>query len=555
MACNKFMSYQVSARKWRPQNFSEVIGQGHIVQTLKNALLNNRIGHAYLFSGTRGVGKTTMARIFAKALNCVKGPTPEPCNECEMCKDITGGYCPDVVEIDGASNTGVDDVRELRENVKYTSSKGRYKIYIVDEVHMLSKSAFNAFLKTLEEPPAHIIFIFATTEPNKIPETVISRCQYFEFKRISINDVVEQLMLITKKEGIKVSRDILTLIAKSAEGSMRDALVAMDQILSFSDGTIKEEDVKIILGFVGRDVLSSFMNSIIKRDIQNILKLVKELTINGTDLRIFCKEFLEYIRNLMVIKVATEPSSLIELSTAEIEHFKSEAEKVSIEELQQMFNIILKTEDDIKYASQPSLVIEMALIKMTQIGKVMAIDEILKRLENISVSGSDGVNITGTKGSINKSRDEEKGISDRANIGTGDLTLTPDTYTSLWEKIKESVGAKKPSLGGILEDIKLSNIRGDEIILNFKEKASESFYRKTLELNQGVIRDTIKEVAGRDLKIILEAYSKEGASNVSSNNNGSDIEKWKKEKIQEVIDIIPGVVIREIGKDPEHVSG
>ena len=554
MACNKFMSYQVSARKWRPQNFSEVIGQGHIVQTLKNALLNNRIGHAYLFSGTRGVGKTTMARIFAKALNCVKGPTPEPCNECEMCRDITGGYCPDVVEIDGASNTSVEDVRELRENVKYASSKGRYKVYIVDEVHMLSKSAFNAFLKTLEEPPAHIIFIFATTEPNKIPETVISRCQYFEFKRISINDVVEQLMLITKKEGIKVSRDILTLIAKSAEGSMRDALVAMDQILSFSDGTIKEEDVKIILGFVGREVLSSFMNSIIKKDIQNILKLVKELTINGTDLRIFCKEFLEYIRNLMVIKVATEPSSLIELSTAEIEHFKSEAEKISIEELQQMFNIVLKTEADIKYASQPSLVIEMALIRMTQIGKVMAVDEILKRLENISVSGSDGVNITGTKGGINKSRDEGKDINDRANIGTGDLTLTPDTYNSLWVKIKESVGAKKPSLGGILEDIKLSNIRGDEIILNFKEKASESFYRKTLELNQGVIRDTIKEVAGRDFKIILEAFSKEGASNVSS-NNGSDIEKWKKEKIQEVIDIIPGVVIREIGGDPEHVSG
>lgn len=554
MACNKFMSYQVSARKWRPQNFSEVIGQGHIVQTLKNALLNNRIGHAYLFSGTRGVGKTTMARIFAKALNCVKGPTPEPCNECEMCRDITGGYCPDVIEIDGASNTGVDDVRELRENVKYASSKGKYKVYIVDEVHMLTKSAFNAFLKTLEEPPAHIIFIFATTEPNKIPETVISRCQYFEFKRISINDVVEQLMLITKKEGIKVSRDILTLIAKSAEGSMRDALVAMDQILSFSDGTIKEEDVKIILGFVGREVLSSFMNSIIQKDIQNILKLVKELTINGTDLRIFCKEFLEYIRNLMVIKVATEPSSLIELSTAEIEHFKSEAEKISIEELQQMFNIILKTEADIKYASQPSLVIEMALIRMTQIGKVMAVDEILKRLENISGSGSAGVKITGTKGSINKSRDEGKGVSDRASVRTGDLTLTPDTHTSLWVKIKESVGAKKPSLGGILEDIKLSNIKGDEIILNFKEKASESFYRKTLELNQGIIRDTIKEVAGRDLKIILEAYSKEGASNVSS-NNGSDIEKWKKEKIQEVIDIIPGVVIREVGGDPEHISG
>src|SRR3990167_3399795 len=516
-------------RKYRPGNFNEVLGQEQVIQVLEGALKEGNVAHAYLFFGSRGTGKTSVARIFAKEL---------------------GAGDADIHEIDAATYTSVDNVRELREEVSNLPFASEKKVYIVDEVHMLSKAAFNAFLKTLEEPPAHIIFIFATTEPNKIPETIISRCQYFEFKRISINDVVEQLMLITKREGINVSRDILTLIAKSAEGSMRDALVAMDQILSFSGDTIKEEDVKTILGFVGREVLSSFMNSIIKKDIQNILKLVKELTINGTDLRIFCKEFLEYIRNLMVIKVATEPSSLIELSTAEIEHFKSEAEKISIEELQQMFNIILKTEADIRQASQPSLVIEMALIRMTQIGKVMAVDEILKRLENISVSGSAGVNITGTKGGINKSRDEGKGISDRANVSTGDLTLTPDTYTSLWVKIKESVGAKKPSLGGILEDIKLSNIKGDEIILNFKEKASESYYRKTLELNQGVIKDTIKEIAGRDFKIILEASSKERASNVSS-NNGSDIEKWKKEKIQEVIDIIPGVVIREIGGDPE----
>ena len=539
MACNKFMSYQVSARKWRPQNFSEVIGQGHIVQTLKNALLNNRIGHAYLFSGTRGVGKTTMARIFAKALNCVKGPTPEPCNECEMCRDITGGYCPDVVEIDGASNTGVDDVRELRENVKYASSKGKYKVYIVDEVHMLSKAAFNAFLKTLEEPPAHIIFIFATTEPNKIPETIISRCQYFEFKRISINDVVEQLMLITKREGINVSRDILTLIAKSAEGSMRDALVAMDQILSFSGDTIKEEDVKIILGFVGREVLSTFMNSIIEKDIQNILKLMKELTINGTDLKIFCKEFLEYIRNLMVVKVVADPASLIDLSTAEIEHFKSEVEKISMEELQQMFNIILKAEADLRYASQPPLIIEMALIKMTQIGKIMAVDEILKRLENLGQKTED-------------KRQKTENREQRAE-GRDTVSVEEKDISSLWERIKELVSAKKPSLGGILEDIKLSNIKGDEIILNFKEKASESFHRKTIELNQNVIRDTIKEVIGREVKIILEASSKGESSKRSF--SGNDIEKWKKEKIQEVIDIIPGVVIREVGGDPEHVSG
>ncbi|MBI3814665.1 MAG: DNA polymerase III subunit gamma/tau [Nitrospinae bacterium] len=540
------MSYQVSARKWRPQGFSEVMGQGHVVQTLKNAIQNNRVGHAYLFSGSRGVGKTTISRIFAKALNCIKGPAPEPCNDCEMCREITDGFCSDVIEIDGASNTGVDDVRELRENVKYASSKGRYKVYIIDEVHMLSKSAFNALLKTLEEPPAHVIFIFATTEPNRIPETIISRCQYFEFKRIAINDAVEQLVRITDREGIKVSREILTLIAKSAEGSMRDALVSLDQIVSFSGDVIKEEEVKIILGLVGREVFSSIIEGIKSKDIQHILRVIKDLTTRGIDLRVFCKEFLEYLRNLVIVKITEDPVGLTGLSGTEIERLKSEAKDISTEELQQMFNIILKTEAELRHASQPELVLEMALIKLTQISKVLTVDEILKMLENISASG--GGSITGIQGSINKNRKEGDSISERVDVSAGDLTLTPDTYTSLWARIKESVSSKKPSLGGILEGMNFLKIKGDEIVLSFIKQGSESYYREKIELHKEIIGDTIREIIGKDLKIIFDTVSEKESlkENVTTKQAHTEIEKWKKEKVQEVLDIIPGVVVREM---------
>lgn len=526
------MSYQVSARKWRPQSFNEVMGQGHVVKTLKNAIQNNRVGHAYLFSGSRGVGKTTIARIFAKALNCAKGSTPEPCNNCEMCREITDGFCTDVIEIDGASNTGVDDVRELRENVKYASAKGRYKVYIIDEVHMLSKSAFNALLKTLEEPPAHVIFIFATTEPNRIPETIISRCQYFEFKRISINDAVEQLFRITEREGIKVSREILTLIAKSAEGSMRDALVSLDQIISFSGDVIKDEDVKIILGLVGREVFGSIIECVKGKNIQGILSVVKDLSTRGIDLRVFCKEFLEYLRNLVVVKITEDPAGITGLSAMEVERLKSESKDIGTEELQQMFNIILKTEAELRYASQPELVLEMALIKLTQIGKVLVVDEILKRLDNLSVSASN--------------REIKNEVANSS-------TLTPDTYTSLWASIKESVGSKKPSLGGILEGMRFLKIRGDEIILSFIEQGSESYYKEKIELHKEIIGDTIREITGRNLKIVFDtALEKESLKeNASIKQAHTEIERWKREKIQEVLDIIPGVVVREMSGEAQ----
>ena len=277
------MSYIVFARKYRPQAFEEVVGQSHITTTLENAIAQDRVAHAYIFAGPRGVGKTTTARIFAKALNCEKGPTADPCNKCPSCLEITQGSSLDILEIDGASNRGIDEIRNLRENVKFSPSKGRFKVYIIDEVHMLTSEAFNALLKTLEEPPKHVKFIFATTQAHKVPPTILSRCQRFDFRRISIKDIVDSLKAIAKKEDLKVDDDVLILMAKHSDGSMRDAQVVLDQISSFADGRISLEDASKILGAVSDDILFSLAESIKSKDSLKALKIIDDLANEGKD--------------------------------------------------------------------------------------------------------------------------------------------------------------------------------------------------------------------------------------------------------------------------------
>ncbi|MDP3730508.1 MAG: DNA polymerase III subunit gamma/tau [Candidatus Omnitrophota bacterium] len=294
------MSYIVFARKYRPQAFDEVVGQSHITTTLENAIAQDRVAHAYIFAGPRGVGKTTTARIFAKALNCERGPTADPCNKCPLCLEITQGSSLDILEIDGASNRGIDEIRNLRENVKFSPSKGRFKVYIIDEVHMLTQEAFNALLKTLEEPPAHVKFIFATTQAHKVPPTILSRCQRFDFRRISIKDIVDSLKAIAKKENLKVEDDVLILMAKHSDGSMRDAQVVLDQISSFADGRISLEDASKILGAVSDDILFSLADSIKSRDALGALKIIDDLANEGKDVAEIVLYLIEHFRDLSV---------------------------------------------------------------------------------------------------------------------------------------------------------------------------------------------------------------------------------------------------------------
>ncbi len=377
------MSYLVLARQWRPQVFEEVIGQRSITRTLQNAISQNRVSHAFLFSGARGVGKTSTARILAKALNCEKGPQINPCNQCTQCKEITEGISMDVIEIDGASNRGIEEIRELRENVRYTPAKSRYKIYIIDEVHMLTREAFNALLKTLEEPPRHIIFIFATTEPHKIPATILSRCQRYDFKRIPMKEMVDHLQQIVHREGIQISERGLLMITRESEGSMRDAQSLLDQVISYGGKEIRDEDIIEVLGLIDQRILYETIEAISDKDAQRCVEIVSRLYHFGYDIQHFCRDLLTYLRNLILIKVSDHPESLIELPQGELDELKKQAERFPFEQLDYLFTLLLKGEEDIAQSTFPRTMLEIVLIRMATLRPVLPIDEILQRLEGV----------------------------------------------------------------------------------------------------------------------------------------------------------------------------
>jgi DNA polymerase-3 subunit gamma/tau len=377
------MSYLVLARKWRPQGFDDIIGQEPIMHILRNALVQSKISHAYIFSGPRGVGKTTTARILAKALNCKEGPTPSPCGKCNSCTSITDGSSVDVTEIDGASNNSVDDIRDLRERVKYAPTGGKYKVYIIDEVHMLSTSAFNALLKTLEEPPSHVIFVLATTEMKKIPATVLSRCQHMPFRRISGSMIKARLKQIAEAEGIHITSPALGLVAKAADGSVRDSLTILDQLSSFSS-EITEEGVQGLLGLADFGVLSKMSQALISGNRVEIINTVNLLSETGADFRSFTKELVQFFRDLLVASVIKKPEDALDLNAEELAVVKGLVSVSSEDQLTLMLSEIMKAETDVRNSSAPRLALEMALIRASFLSAMKPLKEVIENIGRYS---------------------------------------------------------------------------------------------------------------------------------------------------------------------------
>lgn len=376
------MSYTALYRKWRPATFDEVKGQDHIVTTLKNQIKNDRIGHAYLFCGTRGTGKTSVAKIFAKAVNCANPVDGNPCGECEVCRAVAAGASMNVIEIDAASNNGVDNIREIKEEVAYPPTQGRFKVYIIDEVHMLSIGAFNALLKTLEEPPAYVIFILATTEAHKIPITILSRCQRYDFKRISIDTISARLSELMKAEGITADERALRYVAKAADGSMRDALSLLDQCLAFYMGQeLKYENVLDVLGAVDTEVFSDFFRGVIEGDAIGLIHKLEKIIIDGRDLNQFVNDFTWYLRNLMLLQSATDASDVLEMSEENIKILKEDAARTDLNGIMRYIRVFSELSGQLKNSSQKRVMVEVALIKLTRPSMEKGLDSVLDRIK------------------------------------------------------------------------------------------------------------------------------------------------------------------------------
>jgi DNA polymerase-3 subunit gamma/tau len=498
------MAYVVLARKWRPMVFEDVVGQAHVTRTLTNALKNQRIAHAYIFAGPRGVGKTTTARLLAKAVNCEKQPAVNPCNECSTCKSITAGNSMDVIEIDGASNRGIDEIRNLRENIRFAPASARYKIYIIDEVHMLTKEAFNALLKTLEEPPAHAIFIFATTEIHKVPLTILSRCQRFDFKRISVTRIREQLEKIVSSEKIEIDDDALLLISRKADGSMRDAESILDQMISFSDGKLTTEQVRQSLGLIDQEVYFDFTNILLERKNAEVLRYAENVTSTGHDVIDFLQGMQEHFRNLLIM-ASIGDANLLDVSDFYREKYQEFSKKFKELDLIHYIQIISDSIQDIKYSSFQQLSLEMLLLRLSHKPAAVEMEEVLAFIEKLK-KHPETVNSISTS---TQSAPEKK-----PSVTPAEKTEYPETRDKVknptfdFIKDKSAVGIK--SSGSDFKKLENKLLNLDK--LKSSDTKKETGEKKNEKIDLDLIKENWEKVIEkvRTEKVALASFLEEG---------------------------------------------
>lgn len=504
------MSYTALYRKFRPDNFLDVKGQEHIVTTLKNQIKAGRIGHAYLFTGTRGTGKTTVAKLLAKVVNCENPVDGNPCNECRMCKGIAAGTSMNVIEIDAASNNGVDNVREIVEEVRYSPTEGKYKVYIIDEVHMLSAGAFNALLKTIEEPPSYVIFILATTEVHKIPVTILSRCQRYDFKRISIDVITERLAELMRTENIEVEEKALRYVARVADGSLRDALSLLDQCISFYLGKkLTYDNVLDVLGAVDTSVYGKLLGLIREQNVGGCIKLLEEIENNGRELGQFTVDFIWYLRNLLLLKTTEDVSDLvIEISTENLAILQQEATMIDEQTLMRYIRIFSELSNQVRYASRKRVLIEIALIKLCKPEMELSMDSIIDRIKLLEEKLEKGVVVSAAGGTVRGAGDGKASAQPVKQPVILPEALPEDLKAAAqgWKSIVNQVCRKAPSLQTILNGATLSVDGNQGLLLVVTNQMDKEFLER--ETHMQLIKDTLASFVQKQVQVNVRYLDK-----------------------------------------------
>ena len=531
------MAYKAIYRKWRPLVFEDIVGQGHVTKTLKNQILNERISHAYLFCGTRGTGKTTAAKVFSRAVNCLNNKDGSPCNECAVCKGILDGSIMDVSEIDAASNNRVENVREILEDVNYVAAQTTYRVYIIDEVHMLSTGAFNALLKTLEEPPAHVIFILATTEAHKVPETILSRCQRFDFKRIRPADIILRMKEIAMGDNLEISDDALGLVAQLAEGSMRDGLSLLERCVSSCGTTISRDDVVSVLGISGNDINYNIIEAMVKSDSVGMLNIVSKLMEDGKDLNVFIDFLITYVRNLLVCKVTDRPENIVDASDDDLVKMKAQAEKLPFEKINNAITVLSRAKADARWEKSPRVIYELALVKLTRPELDDSNEAVMDRLSAMEEKIKNGVAVTVSEVKQEEPTEEpkKKEVSKRLYVPLDVSKLTSTTpvvaAARKWERISSSIVKQCPFVAASIVNRKIT-IDGEGIILLYGKK--ELMLKKIMSTYIKQVERIFQKNVGSDL-VLKAAFEEDIGDNLVDYWSVPEGEPLEEEKVETAV--------------------